>query len=44
VKVSLSASIGVATWDGHEAPLDLMARVDAEVYGAKRSGERRRLR
>jgi diguanylate cyclase (GGDEF)-like protein len=43
-KVSLSASIGVATWDGREALLDLMARVDAEVYGAKRSGERRRLR
>jgi diguanylate cyclase (GGDEF)-like protein len=44
VKVSLSASIGVATWDGHEAPLDLLARVDAAVYEAKGSGERRRLR
>jgi diguanylate cyclase (GGDEF)-like protein len=44
VKVRLSASVGVVEWDGKEAPLDLMARVDAEVYRAKRPGERRRLR
>jgi len=44
VKVKLNASVGVAEWDGKEGPLDLMARVDAEVYRAKRPGERRRLR
>jgi diguanylate cyclase (GGDEF)-like protein len=44
VKVRLNASIGAAEWNGREASLELMARVDAEVYKAKKPGERRRLR
>ncbi|MDP9055525.1 MAG: GGDEF domain-containing protein [Acidobacteriota bacterium] len=36
VKVRLSASLGAAAWDVRESPADLIARVDAEVYKAKR--------
>lgn len=41
VKIILKASVGVAAWDGEEAPLSLVARVDQEVYRAKDTGERR---
>ena len=42
VKTELKASIGVAEWDGHEGGIALLARVDQEVYKAKRSGSRAR--
>lgn len=34
----ITCSAGVAEWDGHEAIADLVARADALLYGAKRSG------
>jgi diguanylate cyclase (GGDEF)-like protein/PAS domain S-box-containing protein len=36
-----SCSIGVATWDGREAPGALVARADAALYRAKRAGRDR---
>jgi len=42
VKTDLQASIGVAEWDGVESAMSLLARVDREVYKAKRSGSRTR--
>lgn len=42
VKIDLRASIGVAEWDGVETAMSLLARVDREVYKAKRSGSRTR--
>lgn len=36
-----SASAGVATWNGHEAMADLVARADAALYRAKRAGRDR---
>ena len=36
-----TASIGLAEWDGSEAPTRLIARADAALYEAKRSGRDR---
>jgi diguanylate cyclase (GGDEF)-like protein len=36
-----TASAGVATWDGVEAPNDLIARADAALYTAKNAGRDR---
>lgn len=40
VKVPVTASIGVAAWDGKEAVLALLARVDQAVYRDKKPGSR----
>jgi diguanylate cyclase (GGDEF)-like protein len=37
----LTCSAGVAQWDGHEAPFELMARADAALYRAKDMGRGR---
>jgi diguanylate cyclase (GGDEF)-like protein len=34
-------SLGIATWDGHETPEELLARADAALYEAKASGRDR---
>lgn len=42
VRIDLRASIGAAEWDGAENAMSLVARVDREVYKAKRSAGRTR--
>ena len=37
----LTCSAGVAVWDGAEPPIDLIARADAALYGAKERGRDR---
>jgi diguanylate cyclase (GGDEF)-like protein len=36
-----TCSAGVAQWDGHEAPAQLVARADAALYAAKQTGRDR---
>jgi diguanylate cyclase (GGDEF)-like protein/PAS domain S-box-containing protein len=38
---SLTASAGVASWDGSESPADLQRRADRALYAAKRAGKGR---
>jgi diguanylate cyclase (GGDEF)-like protein/PAS domain S-box-containing protein len=38
---SLSASAGVASWDGSESPADLQRRADRAMYAAKHAGKGR---
>src|SRR5262249_29627681 len=38
---NLSASAGVATWDGSESPAELQRRADRGLYGAKDAGRGR---
>ncbi|MGO8992721.1 MAG: diguanylate cyclase domain-containing protein, partial [Polyangiaceae bacterium] len=40
-RVSQTASIGVATWDGRETPQALEKRADAAMYVAKAEGRDR---
>lgn len=42
VRTMVSASLGVAEWDGREDTTTLLARTDREVYKSKRSGTRGR--
>jgi len=37
----LTCSAGLARWDGHESPHDLVGRADAALYEAKRAGRDR---
>lgn len=37
----LTASAGVASWNGHETGEELFARADAALYEAKQSGRNR---
>ena len=41
VRVHQTVSIGVATWDGHEPPENLLRRADAAMYDAKKAGRDR---
>ncbi len=34
----LTCSVGLALWDGEESDVELVARADAALYDAKRSG------
>jgi len=43
VKILLTASIGVAEWDGNESGIALVTRVDRECYRAKEPGKRVRV-
>ena len=38
-----TASAGIAAWDGTESAQELLARADAALYDAKRSGRARAL-
>src|SRR5439155_19412758 len=40
VRVNSCAAVGVVEWDGHETALELLARVDKEVYRAKATSSR----
>jgi len=43
VPSGVTASAGVATWDGAEVPLSVLARADAALHAAKRAGRNRSL-
>jgi diguanylate cyclase (GGDEF)-like protein len=41
IREGRSCSAGVASWDGHETPYELVARADASLYEAKEAGRGR---